>query len=76
MITFNIMGDELRWQSRIFDMFNLDRIHRELRSLECSEHKFGLGLEFFNKYLLESFLMCSFVFRLFLKHSFYDLASS
>ena len=45
-------------------MFILDRIDRELlHSLERLELKFGLSTEFFDKlkYLLESFLMCSFV---------------
>ena len=42
------MGDELRKQSWIFDMFILDRIDRELlRSLERLELKFGLRSEFF-----------------------------
>ena len=42
----------------------LYRIDRELHSLKCRDLKFGLGSEFQNflsKYLLESFLMCSFV---------------
>ena len=43
------MGDELRKQSWIFDMFILDRIDRELPSLERLEIKFGLSSEFFNK---------------------------
>ena len=34
------MGDELRLQSWIFDMFILDRIDRELHSLERLELKF------------------------------------
>ena len=38
----NIMGDELRQQSWIFDMFILDRIDRELHSLKCLDLKFGL----------------------------------
>ena len=42
-------------------MFILDRIDRELSSLERLELRFGLSSEFFNKYLLQSFLMCSFV---------------
>ena len=36
------MGDELRKQSWIFDMFILDRIDRELLSLKCLDLKFGL----------------------------------
>ena len=44
------MGDELRSQSWIFDMFILDRIDRELlHSLERLELKFGLRSEFFDK---------------------------
>ena len=38
----NIMGDELRQQSWIFDMFILDRIDGELFSLRCLDLKFGL----------------------------------
>ena len=58
------MGDELRSQSWIFDMFILDRIDRELHSLRSLELKFALSSdfsEFVRKQLLESFLMCSFV---------------
>ena len=33
------MGDELRQQSWIFDMFILDRIDRELHSLKCVDLK-------------------------------------
>ena len=36
------MGDKLRYQSRIFYMFILDRIDRELQSLKRLELKFGL----------------------------------
>ena len=44
------MGDELRLQSWIFDMFILDRIDRELRhSLERLELKFSLSSELFDK---------------------------
>ena len=43
------MGDELREQSWIFDMFILDRIDRELHSLERLELKFDSRLEFFYK---------------------------
>ena len=75
------MGDELRWQSWIFDMFKLilDRVDRELHSLKHLELKFGLSsehLEFFDKIsvriLLEVLLR---VFR-FPKASFYALTSS
>ena len=38
----NIMGDELLYQSWIFDMFILDRIDQELNSLKCLDLKFGL----------------------------------
>ena len=34
IITINIMADELCQQSWIFDMFILDRINRDLHSLE------------------------------------------
>ena len=67
------MGDELRLQSWISDMFILDRIDRELvHSLERLELKFGLSSEFFDKIpvRLESFLMCSFVCSGFLKRLF------
>ena len=44
------MGDELRQQSWIFDMFILDRIDRELwHSVEHLELKFSLSSEFFDK---------------------------
>ena len=36
------MGDELRLQSWIFDMFILERIDRELYSLKRLDLKFGL----------------------------------
>ena len=48
-------------------MFILDRIDRELRSLERLELKFGLSSGFSDKYLLEFFLMFSFVCSGFLK---------
>ena len=54
-------------------MFILDRIDRELlHSLERLKLKFGSSSEFFDKlkYLLESFLMCSFVCSGFLKRLF------
>ena len=71
------MGDELRWQSWIFDMFILDRIDRELlHSLERLELKFGLSSEFFDKIPVRILLDVLFrVFR-FSKASFYALASS
>ena len=40
------MGDELRSQSWIFDMFILDRIDREIHSLKSIELKFGRSLNF------------------------------
>ena len=42
------MGDELRSQSRIFDMFILtgNRIDRELHALKSLELKFALSSEF------------------------------
>ena len=40
------MGDELRSQSWIFDMFILERIDRELHSLKRLELKFGLSSDF------------------------------
>ena len=66
------MGDELRSQSWIFDIFILDRIDRELPSLERLEPKFGLSSEFFDKIPVRMF------FRVFWfsKASFYALASS
>ena len=63
------MGDELHWQSLMFDMFILDRI-------EHLELKFGLSSEFFDKIPVKiplNVLFC--VFR-FSKASFYALASS
>ena len=70
------MSDELREQSWIFDMFILDRIDRELHSLERLELKFGLSSEFFDKIPVRILLDVLFrVFR-FSKASFYALASS
>ena len=70
------MGDELRLQSWIFDMFILARIDRELHSLERLELKFGLSSEFFDKLPVGILLDVLFrVFR-FSKASFYALASS
>ena len=60
-------------------MFIVDRIDRELHSLERLELKFDSSLEFFDqKNLLESFLMCSLVCSGFLKRLYisYALASS
>ena len=57
-------------------MFILDRIDRELHSLERLELKFGLSSEFFNKILVRILLDVLFrVFR-FSRASFYALASS
>ena len=66
------MGDELREQSWIFDMFILDRIDRELvHSLERLELKFGLSSEFFDKIPVRILLDVLFrVFR-FSKASFF-----
>ena len=48
------MGNELRWQSWIFDMFILYRIDRELHSLICLDlknlaYKVQNFLDFFGK---------------------------
>ena len=51
-------------------MFILDRIDRDLHSLERLELKFGSSQSFSTKYLLESFLMCSFVCLGFLNRLF------
>ena len=56
-------------------MFILDRIVRELPSLERLELKFGLSSEFFNKILVRILDVLFRVFRFF-KASFYALASS
>ena len=71
------MGDELRYQSWIFDMFILDRIDRELlHSLERLELKVGLSSEFFDKIPVRILLDVLFgVFR-FSKASFCALTSS
>ena len=55
-------------------MFIQDRIDQELHSRERSELKFGFSSEFFDKYLLKSFLMCSFVCSGFLKSLFANFA--
>ena len=63
------MSDELRWQTWIFDTFILDRINRELRSLE------RLELKFFDKIPVRILLdVLIRVFR-FSETSFYALAS-
>ena len=49
IITINIMADELRQQSWIFDMFILDGIDRELHYLELLQLKYDSNLEFFFK---------------------------
>ena len=71
------MGDELRKQSWIFDMFIRDRIDRELlHSLERLELKFGSSSEFFDKIPVRILLNVLFrVFR-FSKASFCALTSS
>ena len=70
------MDDELREQSWIFDMFILDRIDRELHSLERLELTFGLSSEFFDKIPVRILLDVLFrVFR-FSKASFCALTSS
>ena len=57
-------------------MFILDRIHRELHSLERLEVKFGLSSEFFDKIAVRILLdELSYVFR-FSKASFFALTSS
>ena len=71
------MGDELRKQSWIFDMFIRDRIDRELlHSLERLELKFGSSSEFFDKIPVRILLNVLFrVFR-FSKASVCALTSS
>ena len=70
------MGDELRYQFWIFDMFILDRIDRELHSLERLELKFDSSLEFFDKIPVKILLDVLFgVFR-FSRASFCALTSS
>ena len=70
------MGDELRWQSWIFDMFILDRIDRELHSLERLELKFDSSLEFFSKIPVRILLDVVFGEFRFSKAPLYALASS
>ena len=57
-------------------MFILDRIDRELHSLERLELKFGLSAEFFDK--IPGRILLDALFRVFRfsKASFYALASS
>ena len=57
-------------------MFILDRINRELHSLERLELKFGLSSEFFDKIPLRILLDVPFRLFRFIKASFYALASS
>ena len=57
-------------------MFILDRIDRELHSLERLELKFGLSSEFFNKIPVRILLDVLFLVFRFFKESFYALASS
>ena len=60
------MGDELRSQSWIFDMFILDRIDRQLHSLKRLGLKFGLSSdfsEFFDKIPVR--ILLEVVFRVF-----------
>ena len=66
------MGDELRAQSWIFDMFISPGTYRSRPPLSqnCLELKFGLSSdfsEFVTKHMLKSFLVSSFVCLGFLK---------
>ena len=71
------MGDELRWQSGIFDMFILDHIDRELlRSPERLELKFGLSSEVFDKIPVRILLEVIFCVFRFSKASFCALVPS
>ena len=56
-------------------MYILDRIDRELHSLECLELKFGLSSAFFDKIPLRILLDVLFCVFRFSKASFYALAS-
>ena len=76
IITINIMADELCQQSWIFDMFILDRIDRELHSLERLELKFDSSLEFFYKIPVRILLDVLFGEFRFSKATLYALASS
>ena len=69
------MGDELRLQSWTFDMFILDRIDRELHSLERVELKFDSSLEFFFKIPVRILLDVLFGELRISKASLYALAS-
>ena len=73
IITINIMADELRQQSWIFDMFILDGIDRELHSLELLQLKYDSNLEFFCKIPVRILLFGEFRFS---KATLYVLASS
>ena len=68
----NIMGDELCLKSLVFDIFIKLIISRELHTLKTLKFKFWLKFIIFRifrkKYLIKSFLMCSFVCLGFLKH--------
>ena len=57
-------------------MFILDRIDRELQSLERLELKFGLSLEFYDKIPVRILLDVLFRVSRFSATSFYALASS
>ena len=57
-------------------MFILDRIDRELHSLERLELKFGLSSEFFDKILVRILLDVLFRVFMFCKASFFALTSS
>ena len=66
----------ISWVKNYVDMFILDRIDRELQSLERLELKFGLNSDFFDKIPVRILLDVLFrVFR-FSRASFYALASS
>ena len=57
-------------------MFILDRVDRELHSLERLELKFGLSSEFFDKIPVRILLDVLFLVFKFSKASFFALASS
>ena len=67
------MGDELRQQYWIFDMFILDRTDRELHSLKCLDLKFGLQSSAFFRLFWKNICYpscCSLVCSGFLKRLF------
>ena len=76
IITINIMADELCQQSWIFDMFILDRINRELHSLELLWLKYDSNLEFYCKIPVRILLDELFGEFRFSKATLYALASS